>query len=284
MSKVNNKYKDTLFKYLFGRNQENALSLYNAINNTNYTIEDGFEFHVLEDVIYMKMKNDVSFLIGTSLNLYEHQSTYNPNMPLRGFFYFADLYRKLIIEDERLYSSKMFLIPNPKFIVFYNGTSSKVKEDVMKLRLSDAFYEKDETGEFEWTATMVNINIGHNKKLFEKCLVLEHYSIFIHRVKEYNNTMKTLEVAIAKATEDCIKEGILKDILENQTKEAFSMVLTEFDEEKYEAMIREEAKEELICDLLSKKLLPIETALEQLNISESELQLAMQKYGFKKLP
>lgn len=100
--------------------------------------------------------------------------------------------------------------------------------------------------------------------------------------------MKTLEDAIAKATEECIKEGVLKDILENQTKEAFDMVLTEFDEEKYEAMIREEGREEgkiqMICDLVSKNLLPIGTALEQLNISESELQLAMQKYGFKKLP
>ncbi|MBQ6843893.1 MAG: hypothetical protein IJO60_04545 [Agathobacter sp.] len=288
MSKANKKYKDSLFKYLFGRNKENALSLYNAINNTNYTIEDGFEFHILEDVIYMKMKNDVSFLIGTSLNLYEHQSTYNPNMPLRGFFYFADLYRKLIPENEKLYSSQLIKIPNPKFVVFYNGTSSKVKKDIIKLRLSDAFYEKDETGEFEWTATMININIGHNKDLFQKCMVLEHYSIFIHRVREYNNTMKSLEDAITKATEDCIKEGILKDILENQKKEAFDMVLTEFDEEKYEALIREEGREEgklqMICDLVSKNLLLPETALEQLNISETELQLAMQKYGFKKLP
>ncbi len=279
MSKVNNKYKDSLFKYLFGRNQENALSLYNAINNTNYTIEDGFEFNILEDVIYMKMKNDVSFLIGTSLNLYEHQSTYNPNMPLRGFLYFADLYRKLIPENEKLYSSQLIKIPNPKFVVFYNGTSSKV-EDIMKLQLSDAFYEKDETREFEWTATMININIGHNKELFKKCMILEHYSLFIHRVREYNNTMKSLEDAIKKATEDCIKEGILKDILENQTKEAFNMVLTEFDEEKYEAMIREEAKEELICDLVAKHVLSFETALEQLNISEAELYSRMQKYGF----
>ena len=81
--KANVKYKDTLFKKLFGQNKENALSLYNAINGTNYTMEDDFEYTMLEDVVYMKSKDDVSFLVGTSLNLYEYQSTYNPNMPLR---------------------------------------------------------------------------------------------------------------------------------------------------------------------------------------------------------
>lgn len=38
--KGNVKYKDTLFKKLFGQNKENALSLYNAINGTTYTMED----------------------------------------------------------------------------------------------------------------------------------------------------------------------------------------------------------------------------------------------------
>lgn len=82
---VNRKYKDTLFRFLFGRDKKNALSLYNAINHSSYTEEDDLEYTTLDDVIYMKFKNDVSFLIGKTLNLYEHQSSYNPNMPLRGF-------------------------------------------------------------------------------------------------------------------------------------------------------------------------------------------------------
>lgn len=91
---INTKYKDTVFRKLFGENKENALSLYNAINKTSYTDIGNFEYTTLEDVIYMKYKNDLSFLIDKTLSLYEHQSTYNPNMPLRGFLYYADLYRK----------------------------------------------------------------------------------------------------------------------------------------------------------------------------------------------
>ena len=105
--KANKKVKDSLFRFLFGENKENAISLYNAVNNTAYTAGDGFEYTTLEDVVYMKMKNDVSFVLGVNLNLYEHQSTYNPNMPLRGLLYFADLYRQMIKDSENLYGKKL---------------------------------------------------------------------------------------------------------------------------------------------------------------------------------
>lgn len=104
---VNRNHKDTLFRFLFGSSKESALSLYNALNRTAYTSTDDLEITTLDDVIYMKQKNDVSVLIGSTLSLYEQQSTFNPNMPLRGFFYFADLYRKLIQVTERLYSRKL---------------------------------------------------------------------------------------------------------------------------------------------------------------------------------
>lgn len=116
--KANKKVKDSLFRFLFGENKENAISLYNAVNNTAYTAGDGFEYTTLEDVVYMKMKNDVSFVLGVNLNLYEHQSTYNPNMPLRGLLYFADLYRQMIKDSEKLYGKKLIKIPMPQYIVF----------------------------------------------------------------------------------------------------------------------------------------------------------------------
>lgn len=284
--KANMKYKDTLFKKLFGQNKENALSLYNAINGTNYTMEDDFEYTMLEDVVYMKSKDDVSFLVGTSLNLYEHQSKYNPNMPLRGLLYFADLYRKMIRGSEKIYSSSILKIPNPRFIVFYNGDISKMKSDVEKLKLSDAFFEKNDTGEFEWTATMININLGNSSELLQKCHVLEHYSIFIQRVKEYTNSMKDVDKAISKAVDECIEEGVLKDILETQKKEGFDLVLTEFDEEKYEAMIREEGREEglikTLYTLVSKKIITMQQALEECGLAEEEFLEKMKEYGLDK--
>lgn len=289
---VNRNYKDTLFRKLFGENKTNALSLYNAVNDSSYTDEDNLEFTTLEDVIYIKMKNDVSFLLGTSLSLYEHQSSYNPNMPLRGFLYFADLYRKMIKDNERIYNKNLVKIPKPKYVVFYNGLD-ETTEDVRKLRLSNAFEEPDNSGEFEWTATMININVGYNRELFDKCRVLEEYSIFIQRVRVYNEDMKDLTKAINQAVEDCIRDNILKDILETQKKEVTDVVLTEFDENRYAEILREDGRETgrregieegkllNLCELVSDGVLPLKEALKRTGLTEKEFKEVVLGFGLK---
>ena len=118
--------------------------------------------------------------------------------------------------------------------------------------------------------------------MLQKCQVLEHYSIFIQRVKEYNNSMKDLDKAINKAVDECIQDGILKDILEMQKKEGFDLVLTEFDEEKYEAMIREEAHIETLCSLVSKNIITMEQALEESGLTEKEFLEKIKEYGLDK--
>lgn len=270
---VNRNYKSSLFHKIFGQNKKNALSLYNAMNGSSYTNEDDLEFTTLEDVIYLKMKNDVSFLLGTSLSLYEHQSSFNPNMPLRGFLYFADLYRKMIKNNERIYSKQLARIPNPKYIVFYNGLDSKI-EGMQKLKLSDAFETQDNSGEFEWTATMVNINLDHNRDIFEKCRILEEYSIFIQRVREYNKNSKDLKDAVNQAVDDCIRDNVLKDILETQKKEGINMVLTEFDEEKFEAIMREDGKLQALGELVCDGVISLKEALRRTGMSEKEFKEA----------
>ena len=138
MNYVNRKYKDTLFRLLFSE-RKHLLSLYNAVNETNYTNEEDLEINTLENVIYLKMKNDISFLFGFSLNLYEHQSSVNPNMPLRDLFYVADLLQK-IVKDRNLYSCQPCGDPTPKFVMFYNGTDEEAAQ--MELELSDAYMQK----------------------------------------------------------------------------------------------------------------------------------------------
>lgn len=278
---ANRNYKDSLFRKIFGENKENALSLYNAVNGSNYTNADDLEYTTLEDVVYMKMKNDMSFLFGTSLNLYEHQSTYNPNMPLRGFLYFADLYRKLIDDNEKIYTQQMIKIPNPKYIVFYNGSISNMSENMRKLKLSDCFEQPDTSGEFEWTATMININLEFNAELFAKCRMLEEYSIVIRRVKDYNKSGMNLSDAITRTVDECIQENILREILETQKKEAVNMVLTEFNEERYEQLIREESAFKAIYSLLAKKQITLGIAAEAIQISESEFLQKIKDYGLK---
>ncbi len=83
---ANRNYKDTVFRMLFS-NRKNLLSLYNAVNQRDYKNPDDLEIVTLENAIYMGMKNDLAFIIDTNLYLYEHQSTYNPNIPLRDLFY-----------------------------------------------------------------------------------------------------------------------------------------------------------------------------------------------------
>ncbi len=240
---VNRQYKSNLFTKLFGENRENALSLYNAVNNSNYTNGEDLTFTTLEDVVYMKMKNDVSFVFGRTLNLYEHQSTYNPNMPLRGFLYFADLYRKYVNKGTRIYGKRLVKIPTPRYLVFCNGSTDDFSEDRKELYLSDSFEETDKSGKYEWTATMININHGKNKELMSKCKVLEDYSGFVAKVREYNAIMELAD-AIDRAVEEFIGKGVLGKYLYQHRNEVRDMFLTEFNEEEYLEMVREEEREE----------------------------------------
>ena len=145
------------------------MDLYNALNNTCYENPNDLEVNTLEDAVYLSMKNDISFLIGGTLNLYEHQSTYNPNMPLRGLIYLARLYDGYVeTENINLYSSTLKKLPIPQYFVFYNGTKAQPDETI--LRLTDAFESVSDNRQpcLQCTAVMLNINYGHNLALMEK--------------------------------------------------------------------------------------------------------------------
>ena len=123
-TKVNKRYKDRLFRLLFGNEKykENTLALYNALNGTSYSNVDDLTIYTIDDVIYIDMKNDVAFILDSELNIWEQQSTHNPNMPLRGLMYFGKLYDKYITDvHKNVYRKKLVEIPTPKYVVFYNG-------------------------------------------------------------------------------------------------------------------------------------------------------------------
>lgn len=117
---VNRKYKDSVFRLLFSESKENALSLYNAVNGTHYTNAEDLVFNNLEDAFYVSIKNDTAFVFKKHLNLYEHQSSLNMNMPLRGLFYITAMYRGMV-DIGSLHHDRMIKIPAPQFVVFYNG-------------------------------------------------------------------------------------------------------------------------------------------------------------------
>ena len=242
-ARVNREFKDRLFRLLFGTEEykENIVSLYNALNGTNYADKDDFTITTIGDVIYISMKNDVSLLVDSHLSLWEQQSTYNPNMPIRGLMYFGRLYDSYIKTNKlNIYGSKLVKLPVPEYVVLYNGDADI--EAIRKLKLSDAFMEQ--TDGYEWTAVMYNLNKGRNEALLERCKPLAEYMHLVNLVKENLSKGLTLEDAVNAAVDDCIGEGVLENFLVKHKSEVLNMVLTEYDEKAFVNAIREEGREE----------------------------------------
>ena len=186
------------------------------------------------------MKNDVSFLIDGRLSLYEHQSTYNPNLPLRFLIYIAKLYAGMT-KDANLYGTKVVQIPPPEFVIFYNGQDTQPERDVLKL--SDMYKVKEREVKLELQAVMLNISGDNNKGLKEACRTLKEYALYTDKIRMYAKSLP-LPDAVERAIDECIRKGILHDILVKNKVEVISMILTSFDQEEYEKTIRDESYEE----------------------------------------
>ena len=247
--KARQHYKDTVFRMIFN-DRENLLSLYNAVNGTAYTEVGNLEITTLENAIYMNYKNDVSFVFGFELMLYEHQSTMNPNMPLRDLIYVTTILQRLT-NDENLYGKKLVRLPSPRFVVFYNGTDPQPVKQV--LRLSESFLKKQEEPELELLVTVYNINWGYNKELMKACHLLEEYAQYVEQVRQFASKMP-FEEAVEKAVDYCISNGILADFLSKNRAEAIAVSIFEYDEEKHMRSEREAGIEEGIQQGIELKL------------------------------
>ena len=233
---VNRTYKSTLFIMLF-QDKHNLLELYNAVSGKHYTDPGILEINTLENAIYMTVKNDISFLIDGRLSLYEHQSTYNPNLPLRFLIYISKLYSRMT-RNANLYGTKLIRIPPPEFLIFYNG-KEELPEQTM-LNLSDMYETKDPHAGLELSAVMLNISGKHNQKLKEACTTLKEYAIYTDKVRKYAEEAE-LPDAVERTIQECIAEGVLQDFLEKHRAEAKEMSIFEYDQEKHMRQEREEA-------------------------------------------
>ena len=236
---ANNKYKDTLFRFIFN-DKKRLLGLYNALNHSNYQNAEELEINTLENAIYLSMKNDLSFIFDLSLYIFEHQSTYCPNIPLRDLHYVSTLLEGMI-QKKYIYSTKLVKFPTPHFIVFYNG--EKEMPDRTILKLSDAFEKPEEDPELELKVTMINVNCGRNPELMEACKDLNDYSIYVQKVRIYAKIMDINE-AVEKAITECIEGKILEEILTKFRSEAKMLSIMEYDKELHEQTIKEDYFEE----------------------------------------
>lgn len=230
-------YKDRVFRMLF-KEKGKFLELYNAMNGTDYHKAEDLFVTTLENAIYLGMKNDVSFLLYDQLSLYEHQSTNNPNMPLRDLLYVANIYSGLT-KDKNLYGSKLVKIPEPKFVVFYNGLE-KVPERYIQ-KLSDAYEQKTDDVALELKIQVLNINRGYNAELMQKCRTLSEYTIFVDIVRRNSRVMPFSQAAEA-AIDECVAKGILEDFLLQNRAEVLSVSIFEYNEEKHIQQERDEAE------------------------------------------
>lgn len=238
----NRNVKDRLFRFIF-QDKKDLLDLYNAVNQSDYTNIDDLEVNTLDDAIYLSMRNDISFLIDGTMNLYEHQSSSNPNMPMRGLLYFAKLYEGLANEP-----------------------------DSSLLKLSNAFFVSSNTIPcLECTALMLNINYGHNRELMQRCRRLEEYSIFIHTIRNKQKLYDDIHKSVTLAVDECIEKNILKDILVKHKSEVISMVLTTFNQALYERDIRAEGYEDGFNDGFLQSIHLIVETLQESSLSKKEI-------------
>ena len=231
---VNRTFKSTLFIMLF-EDRKNLLELYNAITGKHYADPELLEINTLENAIYMSMKNDVSFLIDGRLSLYEHQSTKNPNLPLRFLLYISHLYSRLTVKAN-LYGERIVQIPAPEFIIFYNGKDEMPERQLLKL--SDMYSVKEENPKLELEAMLLNISGTNNRKLKEACRTLRDYAIYTDKIRMYTETMELPE-AVDRAINECIEEDILRDFLIEHKAEARAMSIFEYDQERHMQQERE---------------------------------------------
>jgi hypothetical protein len=242
-TKTNRNHKDSVFTLLFSE-KNNLLELYNAIENTSYGSDTDVRITTLDDALFMEQINDISFVIdGKLVVLIEHQSTLNPNMPLRMLLYIARTYEK-IVDRDGLYSTKKIPIPKPEFIVLYNGAEECPDRQVLKL--SDMFSEPlgESLASLELEVTVYNINKGRNEELAKRSEKLKGYEIFVSLVKEYLKGGMDRSSAIRRAVLDCIRQDVLKGFFEEHGSEVHNMLLSEWNLDDAKRVWQREARED----------------------------------------
>ena len=224
MPHANTQHKDRLFCYLFGSEQNKAwtLNLYNAVNRSAYTDPDQIRITTIKDVLYMSMHNDVSFMITNEMCMYEHQSTWNPNVPLRMLQYAAGLYEKEIRRrDSNKYSGRIVPLPVPRLMVFYNGIAEQ--PDEITIRLSDAFpAEKRDESDIEVRVRMININHGHNPQVMEACKPLQEYAMMVDMIRQREPEIG-LEAAISETIDQMPEDWQISAFMREHKAEAIDM-------------------------------------------------------------
>ena len=232
---ANLQVRDTVFCRFIGT-ESHLLEIFNAIRHTHYTDSSKVLITTLAGSFYSNIKNDISFMLDALIMmLIEHQTTLNPNMPVRLLGYVDELFKRYIEPEKRkIYSTELIKLPAPEFYVFYDGedTSFEHKE----LRLSDAF--KTPSDELELVVHVYNLATGKNEDLKKICKPLREYSIFSNRYKLLRKQGLTVDEAVRDTVRYCIDNDVMKNYLLHNESEVIDMFGFEWNEkEEREALL-----------------------------------------------
>ena len=242
----NRKHKDSLFVDYFSKDRDwkqHFLSLYNALHGTNLQVADTqLERVNLEQVLYKSYYNDIAVLVnGQFILMIEHQSTINPNMPLRLLEYVARIYGN-IVDSTAKFSRHLVPLAKPEFIVFYTGNQELPPESY--LYLSDAFPNQTPNADLtlELKVKVCTIKSESPSPVVRSCTDLDQYVQFLQLVEEAKaaDHKHPLKWTIQEA----VRRNILRDYLERKGGEVLSILMTEYDYATDMAVLKEEAYED----------------------------------------
>lgn len=281
-------HKDRLFCEIF-RDPKRALSLYNAILQRNHDDPADIKVVTLEDALYLRMKNDLAILLQDTLLFVEQQSSVNPNMPLRGLMYAGRTYNDWrIAVGKDLYSSSLIEIPTPAYFVLYNGGVDAPDRQV--LRLSDAFQVPgldlgDGRPPYEWSAIVLNVNLGHNRQLLEACPELGDYALFVDTVRKVHASGAEPRDAISSAVDVVVSGGrALSSYFLRNRSEVVDVFMEEMDIQLHEQALHDKGVEEgieqgiergrmsTLIELVRDGTLSLDVAAAKVGLSEEEFE------------
>jgi len=253
---ANRQIKDGVFKLLF-EIPENAAELYSALKDEECNPNE-IQIITITTTVSGKLKNDLAFIVkGRAMVVGEHMSSPYANLPVRFLMYTGQLYEKWIKikgEEKFLYGSKLYKIPTPEFVVFYNGTTARPERDTLYLSNAFEVATGKELGALELEVPVYNINKGMNEELFKKSPNLRQYAEFIAKVREFNKQYDDYTQAVKEATNYCITNDILSDFLREQGGKIVSVLTAEFDLDVAKKVWKDELLEDRNIEIVQNML------------------------------